>query len=175
MNIKRSRLEEKSNKELEEYIKEGNKFVPEATIYAYEILKSRGRQFSDIETERVNLIICNKNKKKEIIIDPFYKKAANIIYLSAAVGLLIAILTPESFSNGFGIIKEVFYFGIILSIGYIVSNGNASIKYVLLILALIGTPFVLFNIVNNLTLGIIILTQAILQIYAIILLFRVKN
>jgi hypothetical protein len=178
MSVKKSVLETKSDRELEEYIKEGNRFIPEANILAFEILKSRGREFTDLETQRIMSLISENNKVKEIIIHPNHKKAANVIYLSAGLGIINAILSPEAFYNSFSIIVASLTLGIIIGIGYLVSKGNDWIKYVLLVLmiiGLIGIPFLIMNIVNNPIVGVINIIQTALQIYAIILLFKVPK
>lgn len=178
MNVKKSVLESKSDKELEEYIREENRFVPEANILAFEILKSRGREFSEIETQRISSMISEKSKVKEIIIHPNHKKAANLIYTSAALGVINAFLSPEIFNNNFAIVVAVFTLGIITGIGYLVSKGNDWIKYVLLVLMIfgvIGIPFIILNILNNPIVGVVNISQTILQIYAIVLLFRIPK
>ncbi|SDM16483.1 hypothetical protein [Chryseobacterium taihuense] len=53
MSVSRKILEGKSNQELERYIASDSKFVPEANLLAYEILKARGREFTPEETERI--------------------------------------------------------------------------------------------------------------------------
>jgi hypothetical protein len=178
MSVKKSVLETKTDRELEEYIKEGNRFVPEANILAYEILKSRGREFTELETQRIMFLVSEKNKVKEIIIHPNHKKAANVIYLSAGLSFINVILSPETLNNSFGIIIAIFTLGIIIGIGYLVSKGNDWIKYVLLVLmifGLIGIPFIIMNIVNNPIVGIVNIIQTALQIYAIVLLFKVPK
>ena len=61
MSVNKRLLEEKSNHELEKYIEVGNRYVLEANLHAYDILKSRGREFTDEENERIKL----KNKKND--------------------------------------------------------------------------------------------------------------
>jgi len=75
MSVNKRLLEEKSGQELEEYIKSESKFVPEANQYAYKILKSRGRIFTDEENERFSTTEINKNNI-DTTIHPNYKKAA---------------------------------------------------------------------------------------------------
>lgn len=178
MSVKKSVLETKSDRELEEYIKEGNRFIPEANILAFEILKSRGREFTDLETQRIMFLISEKNKVKETIIHPNHKKAANVIYLSAGLGIINAIFSSEIFNNSFAIIVAVLTLGIIIGIGYLVSKGYDWIKYFLLaimIFGLIGVPIIIMNILNNPIVGIINIVQTALQIYAIVLLFKVPK
>ncbi len=49
MNIQKSVLEQKTDRELEEYIQSESRFTPQAINYAFEILKSRGKKFSEKE------------------------------------------------------------------------------------------------------------------------------
>lgn len=42
MSVSKKVLEEKSNQELEKYTEVGRRFVPEANLLAFEILKKRG-------------------------------------------------------------------------------------------------------------------------------------
>lgn len=57
MSVKKSVLETKTNKDLEEYLKEGNRFIPESSLYAFEILKERDIKFSEVETQRIMPLI----------------------------------------------------------------------------------------------------------------------
>lgn len=58
--VKRKVLEKLSNIELEKYIKTESRFVADAIEIAYEILKSRGRTFTEIENEQIQNLIENK-------------------------------------------------------------------------------------------------------------------
>ena len=51
--VSRKVIEKLSDFELEKYIKPESKFVPEAIEFAYDILKQRGRIFTDSETEQI--------------------------------------------------------------------------------------------------------------------------
>lgn len=178
MSVKKSVLEAKTDKELEEYIKEGNGFVPEANILAFEILKSRGREFTELETQRIMSLVSEKNKENEKIIHPNHKRAANLIYLSAGLGVINVILSPAIFNNSFGIIIAILTLGMLIGLGYLVSRGDDWIKYVLLvfmILGLIGIPGIIMNILLSPIVGIINIVQTALQIYAIVLLFRIPK
>ncbi|MBF0694663.1 MAG: hypothetical protein IR153_06360 [Flavobacterium sp.] len=178
MSVKKSVLELKSDKELEEYITEGNRFVPEARVLAYEILKSREREFSELEIQRIMSSTSTTSQDEEKLIHLNHKKAANLIYLSAALGVINFILSPQLFKNSFGILVAIITLGIIIGMGYLVSNGNNWIKYLLLvfmIFGLIGIPFIIINIVNNPLVGISNVTQTILQVIAIILLFKIPK
>ncbi|MDW9381632.1 hypothetical protein [Chryseobacterium sp. JV558] len=63
--VNRSVLRKLSNQELEGYLKEGNRFVPEAVQIAFEILEERGRVFSEVEKISVQQLIQNKKEEEE--------------------------------------------------------------------------------------------------------------
>jgi hypothetical protein len=61
MRVKRSVLQNLSTKELEDYIKDDSRFVPEAIEFAYEILRNeRNIQFSEEESLRIENLISSK-------------------------------------------------------------------------------------------------------------------
>jgi len=61
MQVKRSVLQKLSTNELNSYIKDDSRFVPEAIKIAFEILKNeRNVQFSEIETTRIKNLISSK-------------------------------------------------------------------------------------------------------------------
>lgn len=70
--VKRKVLEKLSDSELEKYLKPESRFVPEAIQFAYEILKERGKQFSEIETNRIENLI-NSKIESEKTNEPIYK------------------------------------------------------------------------------------------------------
>jgi hypothetical protein len=63
--VNKNVLRKLSNQELERYLKEGNRFVPEAVQAAFEILEERGRVFSEIEKTAVQQLIQNKKEEEE--------------------------------------------------------------------------------------------------------------
>ncbi|WP_288789815.1 hypothetical protein [uncultured Elizabethkingia sp.] len=182
MSVNRSVLEKKTDKELEQYIKPDSRFVPEAIDYAFEILKSRGKEFSEEENQRINLLRAEKNKKEESNIFPNYIRASNIIYLSAGLGVINLFLTYRSL--GIDSINALFMgfssIAFVVGIGYLARRGANWIKYVLLISFilsfLLGFTRVLIFLINIIPLsGFIVITQAVLQIWALILLFRIPQ
>ncbi len=113
----------------------------------------------------------------QTIIHPNNERAATIIYLSAGLGIVNVILSPETHS-GFGITVAIFTLGILLGTGYLVGIGTDWIKYILLammIFGVMGIPIVLMNITNNPVVGIINIIQTALEIYAIVLLFKIPK
>lgn len=71
MNTKKNVLEKLSDHELEQYIKPESRFVPQAILYAYEILQSRGRN-SLITSKSISTPsfprLENKKQKEYILI-----------------------------------------------------------------------------------------------------------
>ncbi|WP_079241156.1 hypothetical protein [Chryseobacterium indologenes] len=63
--VNRNVLRKLSNQELEGYLKEGNRFVPEAVQIAFEILEERGRTFSEMEKTAVQQLIQHKKQEEE--------------------------------------------------------------------------------------------------------------
>lgn len=63
--VSKNVLRKLSNQELEGYLKEDNRFVPEAVQAAFEILEERGRVFSEMEKKAVQQLIENKQEAEE--------------------------------------------------------------------------------------------------------------
>ncbi|MCP1300834.1 hypothetical protein NK356_16790 [Chryseobacterium sp. S0630] len=63
--VNRNVLRKLSNQELEGYLKEGNRFVPEAVQAAFEILEERGRVFNEQEKTTVQQLIQRKQEAEE--------------------------------------------------------------------------------------------------------------
>lgn len=63
--VNKNVLRKFSNQELEAYLKEGNRFVPEAVQFAFEILEERGRVFSEQEKTAVQQLIQRKQEAEE--------------------------------------------------------------------------------------------------------------
>jgi len=57
-------IEKLSDRELENYIEPNSRFVAMAVSYAYEILQSRGKKFSEDEKLRIELLIADKTEKE---------------------------------------------------------------------------------------------------------------
>lgn len=63
--VHKSILRKLSDSELEKYLKEDNRFVPEAVKVAFEILEERGRAFSEVEKKAVQQLIQRKKEAEE--------------------------------------------------------------------------------------------------------------
>ncbi len=62
-------LEKCTDSELEGYLKEGNRFTPEAVQMAFEMLERRGRIFNDEEKNSVQRIIREKMESESVSLD----------------------------------------------------------------------------------------------------------
>jgi hypothetical protein len=65
--VNKKNIEKLSDKELENYIKQESRFTSLAIKYAYEILKERGRIFSEIESESIQKLIESKSESENKI------------------------------------------------------------------------------------------------------------
>ncbi|OPB86019.1 hypothetical protein [Elizabethkingia ursingii] len=182
MSVNRSVLEKKTDKELEQYIKPDSRFVPEAVEHAFEILKSRGKEFTEEENQRIDLLRAEKNKKEEINISPNYIRASNIIYISAALGIINILLINNyvAIDSIYIIFPAICSITFVFGLGYLARIGTNWVKYILLIncaltpvLSYIRILIFLTNI--NPLLGCIIIIQTVLQIWALILLFKISQ
>ncbi|NIF06365.1 hypothetical protein F3J23_13035 [Chryseobacterium sp. Tr-659] len=63
--VNKNVLRKLSDSELENYLKEGNRFVPEAVQAAFEILEERGRVFTEQEKTAVQQLIQHKKETEE--------------------------------------------------------------------------------------------------------------
>jgi hypothetical protein len=175
MSVKKALLANKTDKELEAYLKEGNGYVVEAIEYAFEILKARGRIFSEEEIERIDLLIAKEMKTEQTIIHPNHTKAARLLYLSAVLYVPTMILNADRLDNVFGIIVSVVTLMLITAIGYAASRGSNNIKFLLLVILIVGlgaVPSMLFRLFVEPFIGIIEIAGAVLQFYALVLWFQ---
>ena len=172
MNVNKSLLEKMSTKDLENYIKPDSKFVTEAIEYAFEILEKREYPFTISDLERRNAL-----KKTQLIskknIHPDYKKAANIWYTSVSLGLInFFIIDPK------GIFSGILTLLILFGLGYAISKGFDWMKYLLLAMMILGLLIMLLTFLfytNHPVVTIINIIQTILQIWVLVVLFRIPK
>lgn len=115
---------------------------------------------------------------QESQIHPNYKKAADLIYLSGALGIGNVIWMYDTLDNGLKIFTALISVGFVFGIGYLISKGTEWIKFliaVILFLGILGIPFVIQDLENNTVVGIINILQTVLQIWALILLFKIPK
>lgn len=178
MSVSKKVLEQKSNQELEKYIESKSRFIPDAILFAYEILESRGREFTSVEIERRVLLIDQKNKKEEIVIHPNHKKSADLIYLSGVLGIGNLIWSYETLDSGITIFIAFSSLAFVFGLGYFISKGSEYVKYVILItlfLSIPGFPYLIANMKNDPVLGILNIVQTILQVWAAVLLIKIPK
>lgn len=178
MDTRKNVLEKLSDHELEQYIKPDSKFVPEAIQYAYEILQSRGKVFTEQEKERINSVISKTEENEATILHPNYTKASNLIYLSGAVGIGCLIWTYEQLDSELAIFISAVVLASVFGVGYMIGKGNEIAKFVfiiLFILGLAGIPTLVTHLSANPVLGIMNILQFILQTWAIILLVKIPK
>jgi hypothetical protein len=178
MAVKKSVLEQMSDRELERYIKPETTFVPEATKIAFEILKKRGREFSAEETDSINLLINKKEEKKIRPIHENHIKASNFIFISVAIGIINFLLAVKFAENRLGFFSAFVGFLFIGILGYLIREGR-DLKVFLLVLFSVGLLGSIRILIFDLTYypinGILSLSQTILQLLAIIFLFMIPK
>jgi hypothetical protein len=178
MSVKKSVLKQKSNLQLEEYIKPESRFIPEASKFAFEILKSRGRNFSEEEMEQINSLIEKKEEKKEIVIHENNIKASNLMFLSAVLGLINFSLSDEiTIKNG--ISATIMSLSFLIFLALLIRRGYNGVKYILTALFILGLvfyiPYLGYDLQNFPLNGIISICQSIAQISAVVLLFLIPK
>lgn len=123
------------------------------------------------------LLLMNESNQ-ESQIHPNYQKAADLIYLSGALGIGNVIWMYDALDNGLKIFTALISVGFVFGIGYLISKGTEWIKFllaVILFLGIVGIPFVIQDLENNTVVGIINILQTVLQIWALILLFKIPK
>lgn len=178
MIVKKSVLEQKTDKQLEEYIKSESRFVPEAIKYAFEILQSRGKEFSNDDIERINSLIIFKNQKKEYIIHENHIRSSNFLFASVGLGVINIFLSPEILNSGFAEFIAICTLAFLIGLGLLIRKGIDWIKYLflgLMIFGLLGLPLMIRNMFTNPIVGIINILQSVLQLISLFFLFMIPK
>jgi len=109
---------------------------------------------------------------------PNFIKSSNLILGSAGLGLMNFFFSSEILNNGENIFIAVITILFIIGLGFLVRQGKSWVKYLLLVLTifgLIGIPFIMNNIIEKPVVGMINILQTIMQVWAMILLFRIPK
>lgn len=178
MNVNKKVLEKMSNQELEKYIKFDSQFQSQAVFYAFEILESRGREFTEAETEKVNFLQKKKFKDEEIIVHPNHLKSSDLLYISAGLGVLNTLLSVEILDSFIAIVTVIITLAFLFLLGYLARQGYDWFKYVLLsmlVLGIFGIPQLLQNIMNKPISGTISIVITLIQFWAMRLLFKIPK
>lgn len=177
MAVQKKVLEQKTDKELEQYIKPETRYVPQATKFAFEILKTRGRVFSQEEIDSIHKLINKTEEKKIRPIHENHIKSSNFIFISIAMGLVNFVLTLKYYPNQ-SIFSAVVAFIFVGILGYLIRQGR-DLKILLLILFALGLLVSIPTLISDLTYfplnGLLSLGQQILQLLAIIFLFMIPK
>ena len=107
-----------------------------------------------------------------------YIKSSNLIFGTVGLGIINFFFSTELLNTGQNIATAVVTLAIIAGIGFLVRQGKNWVKYFLLVLTLfglIGMPFIINNINERSVVGLVNIAQTILQIWAMVLLFKVPK
>lgn len=106
-------------------------------------------------------------------LNPNYIKASNLFFISAGLGIINFFLSPEILSSQTDIIISVTTIFLIFVIGLAIRFEVSWIKYILLVLIIIGIntlpPVIKEELALHLVNGIITILQVVAQVYATIL------
>jgi len=111
-------------------------------------------------------------------VHPNYKKAAELLYISGFLGIGNLIWKYDTLENKLQIFIAIIVLAFGFVLAYVTSKGIEWFKYILLALfafGLISIPFIISDILNEPVVGIISTVQTILQIYALVLLFKIPK
>ena len=111
-------------------------------------------------------------------IHPNYIKSSNLIFGTVGLGLINFFFSSDFLNTGQNIATAIFILVIIAGIGFLVRQGKAWVKYLLLVFTvfgLIGIPFIINNITQTPVVGLINIAQTIMQIWAMVILFKVPK
>ena len=174
--VSRKVIEKLSDFELEKYIKPESKFVPEAIEFAYDILKQRGRIFTDSEIEQIQNLVKTKkdNEPKfeeiknngwdknftedEDAIELYTNKLIWIfsVFFGVIFGTALQVYNFYKLRNNkaailtliFGVAFSILQFTLMSYIGNI-EYGRFSIKFLLSGIGAIGLFFIRENLFKN--------------------------
>jgi hypothetical protein len=119
--------------------------------------------------------------KKDI--HPNYILSSNLIFGSIGLGLINVLVQWLSSSEDrmvviMDIMVIILSLLIVAAMGFLVRQGYGWMKYVLLVLTvlgLIGIPFILYNFSKNPLAGVINIIETVMQVWATVILFRIPK
>jgi hypothetical protein len=107
-----------------------------------------------------------------------YIKSSNLIFGTVGLGLINLLFSTDFLNSKQNIVTVILTLLIIVGIGFLVRQGKDWVKYLLLVFTLgglIGIPFIIKNITLRPIVGLINILQTIMQIGAMLLLFKVPT
>lgn len=105
-------------------------------------------------------------------------KSSNLIFITFGLGLINLFLTRSELITGTHKAIAITTMLLVLGIGYLVRQGFDWVRYLLLvltILGLIGIPFTIMNLAQRPIIGLINVIQTALQIWAVVILFKIPK
>lgn len=139
MEVNRKILEKKSDVDLEKYLVPESRYVATAMRYAYEILKERGKVFSEDEEKRVLSMIENLEEKEAYYIHPDYKEAAMYFCIPGVIGIILLFVRPEGYAAD-NFILDILSIAVQLILAWFTSRGFHFMKYIWIILLITSIP-----------------------------------
>ncbi len=109
---------------------------------------------------------------------PNFIKSSNLIFISFGVGLISLFLTRDQLITGEQKTVVALTMLFILGLGFLVRQGHGWVKYLLLVLTLlglIGMLMIIPSLMQKPINGLISIIQTVLQVWAMILLFRIPS
>ncbi|RZL40817.1 MAG: hypothetical protein EOP00_26065 [Pedobacter sp.] len=107
-----------------------------------------------------------------------YINAANLIFITVALGVINILITPTIFVDKYNLFIAFLTLFLIALNGVFIMKGYywAKILFsVLFVIGIIGIPHVIKNLIDNLPVGIINLVQTALQFWAVVLMFQIPR
>lgn len=113
-----------------------------------------------------------------MIVHQNYIESSNFMLLSMGLGILNFFFLPNTFLSGFVITTGIFTLIFLAGLAILIRRGSSWIKYLLLVLmiiGLVGIPTIIKNLEQYPAVGAINIIQTALQFWALVLLFKVPN
>ncbi|MCP2028786.1 glucan phosphoethanolaminetransferase (alkaline phosphatase superfamily) [Flavobacterium sp. HSC-32F16] len=111
----------------------------------------------------------------KISLKPNYIKSSNLIFISAFLGLINFLISPEILSSKSGLKSGIIAILVVLILALLIRFEITWTKYVLLVLIILGMnalpPVIKYELAHHPLNGIILILQSIVQLYAAFLLF----
>lgn len=112
------------------------------------------------------------------LIHPNFIKSSNLIFGTVVLGIINMFFSSDILNNGKNIAVAVITLMLIAGLGLLVRQGKNWVKYLLLVLTVVGVigiPIFINNIIEKPVVGIINFVQTIMQVWATVLLFKVPK
>ncbi len=105
-------------------------------------------------------------------------KSSNFIFITFGLGLVNLFMTRDELVTGTHKAIAITTMLFILGLGYLVRQGFDWVKYLLLVLTILGLisiPVTLMNLGQRPIVGLINVAQTVLQVWAMIILFKIPK